>query len=161
MNVVVEILNRESENYTVIDLSDCWPKVSINATFANQSFELEEHIMYHATVMYYDYRPGITWEYHKFDFYINQSDLSQLPDGNYTLFRPINTASSLGWVEPAEILLTKIEVNTGKIAIFYPEFVVFTIIPELNKIMTTAITFGVIILWGIWLRKRKKNEALS
>ncbi|MCE7741495.1 MAG: hypothetical protein GOP50_03465 [Candidatus Heimdallarchaeota archaeon] len=161
INVGVEVLNRETENYTGIDLSDCWPKVLINATFVNQSFELEQDIMCHATGMYYDYRPGITREYEKFEFYINQSDLTRLPDGNYTLWRPINTASSLGWVDPAEVLYTKIEISSGDLDIFYPDFGVFTI-PELSIIFPLTLITTTVTLWVILLhRKRKDRKKVS
>ncbi len=157
MNVASEILNRDSENYTVIDLADCWPKVIINATFVNQAFELEEDIMCQSTIMHYSYHPGITHEYEKIEFYINQSDLTQLPDGNYTLFRPVNTASSLGWVDPAEILLTRIEVSSGDIKIIYPDFVVFTI-PELSNVITISFVLSSIVLGDIIFQQKKQKE---
>ncbi|UJG43287.1 MAG: hypothetical protein K9W46_13055 [Candidatus Heimdallarchaeum endolithica] len=88
----VEILNRADENQTVIspDL-----KLMINATLFNQSLKLVVEAMGSCMVTYDTYSPGITIENHFLKFYINQTDLTYLPDGNYTLWRPINEGEEL------------------------------------------------------------------
>ncbi len=132
INTMVEILNRDDKNQTVTELADCYPKVQIIASFANQSLGIVPIRICLDMGTYYSYPPGITKEYETIMFYINQTGLTQLPDGNYTLGRPINTASSLGYVDPAEVLLTNISVNADIMNIAYPNFTNITnyTIPE-------------------------------
>ncbi|NPD89520.1 MAG: hypothetical protein HGN29_12445 [Asgard group archaeon] len=108
----VEILNRAKENQTVTESPDCYPKVQINAIFANQSLELVLIGICNDMSMTYSYPPGITVEYESLLFYMNQKGLTQLPDGNYTLWRPI-----LG-----KQYITIITVNAGIIEIIYHSF---------------------------------------
>ncbi|MHA1305594.1 MAG: hypothetical protein ACTSPI_17980 [Candidatus Heimdallarchaeaceae archaeon] len=88
----VEILNRADENQTVIspDL-----KLMINATLVNQSLTLVVEAMGSCMITYDTYSPGITIENHSIKVYINQTNLTQLPDGNYTLWRPIDNGEEL------------------------------------------------------------------
>ncbi|UJG43303.1 MAG: hypothetical protein K9W46_13135 [Candidatus Heimdallarchaeum endolithica] len=64
-------------------------------------------------VTYDTYSPGITIENHSLKFYVNQTDLTYLPDGNYTLWRPINEGEEL----PAIIII-----KSGIINITYSSF---------------------------------------
>ncbi|MCE7739803.1 MAG: hypothetical protein KAU62_13740 [Candidatus Heimdallarchaeota archaeon] len=122
INVTVEILNKEAENQTVTEISDYIPKVFINASLENQSLEFERLGYVHSTVMKYTYQPGITVEYSYVVFYINQTDLDQLPNGNYTLWRPINTAYQWLNTTKAEVLMTIITVTSGVLNITYMDF---------------------------------------
>ncbi len=157
IDVVVEILNRDDENQTVIDLADIVPKVYINASFVNQSLEIEPINMYHSIGMEYNYLPGITREYETLEFYINQSSLTQLPDGNYSLFRPTNTASKLGYVDPAEILLTNITVTSGTMTFSYPDFVIYSI-PEVNSELTITLAVAFLISCAILVVRRRRTK---
>ncbi len=134
INVTVEILNKETENQTVTEISDYLPKVIINASLENQSLEFERLGYVHSTVMKHTYQPGITVEYSYVMFYINQTDLDQLPDGNYTLWRPINTAYQWLNTTKAEVLLTTINVSSGVLNITYIEF-------DYNPTEVTSISF--------------------
>ncbi|MCE7747790.1 MAG: hypothetical protein GPJ51_05295 [Candidatus Heimdallarchaeota archaeon] len=122
INVTVEILNKEAENQTVTEISDYIPKVFINASLENQSLEFERLGYVHSTVMKYTYQPSITVEYSYVVFYINQTDLPYLPNGNYTLWRPINTAYQWLNTTKAEVLMTIITVTSGVLNITYPSF---------------------------------------
>lgn len=122
INVTVEILNKEAENQTVTEISDYIPKVFINASLENQSLEFEQLGYVHSTVMKYTYQLGITVEYSYVVFYINQTDLDQLPNGNYTLWRPINTAYQWLNTTKAEVLMTIITVTSGVLNITYMDF---------------------------------------
>lgn len=122
INVTVEILNKEAENQTVTEISDYIPKVFINASLENQSLEFEQLGYVHSTVMKYTYQLGITVEYSYVLFYINQTDLDQLPNGNYTLWRPINTAYQWLNTTKAEVLMTIITVTSGVLNITYMDF---------------------------------------
>jgi len=56
-------------------------------------------------------------------FYTNQTGLSHLPDGNYTLWRYIEYGSpATGIGTPGEILLTFISMNSGIMNITYSYF---------------------------------------
>ena len=70
INVTVEILNKAAENQTVTELNDYFPMVFINASFENQSLELERFGYVHPTIMKYTYQPGITVENSYIMFYI-------------------------------------------------------------------------------------------
>lgn len=122
INVTVEILNKEAENQTVTEISDYIPKIFINASLENQSLEFERLGYVHSTVMKYTYQPSITVEYSYVVFYINQTDLPYLPNGNYTLWRPINTAYQWLNTTKAEVLMTIITVTSGVLNITYPSF---------------------------------------
>ncbi len=122
IEVEVEILNRDTENQSVIELSDFSPKVFINASFVNQSLEIEQIVYAHATIIHYSYQPSITVEYALIRFYINQTDLSHLPDGNYTLWRPIDMGSNFNDITPGEQLLTVITTKSGIMNITYSFF---------------------------------------
>ncbi len=88
----VEILNRDDENQTVTEVGDFDPKVRICASLVNQSIEMIQEVSYFTGWNDFTYSPGITTEYEPIRVYINQSGLPHLPDGNYTLDRPINTS---------------------------------------------------------------------
>jgi len=121
ISVEVEILNRADENQTVIELSDFRPNVFINATFVNQSLEIDPLACAHATIMRYSYQPGITSEGSLVKFYINQANLTYLPDGNYTLWRLINTAYIINNITSEE-LPAIITVSSGIVNITYIDF---------------------------------------
>lgn len=124
IEVDVEILNRDTENQTVIELSDFTTKVLINASFVNQSLVIEQIIYAHATIMHYSYQPGITVEHDLILFYINQTGLSHLPDGNYTLWRPIDigTVFNPNDITPGEQLITVITMKSGIMNITHSYF---------------------------------------
>ena len=124
IEVDVEILNRDTENQTVIELSDFTTKVLINASFVNQSLVIEQIIYAHATIMHYSYQPGITVEHDLILFYINQTGLSHLPDGNYTLWRPIDidTVFNPDDITPGEQLITVITMKSGIMNITHSYF---------------------------------------
>jgi hypothetical protein len=156
IDVVVEILNRDDEDQTVIDLDDCYPKAYINASFANQSLVIEPIGLCLNEGMFYNYRPGITREYETTEFYINQSSLTQLPDGNYSLLRPINTASKLGYVDPAEILLTNITVTSGTMNFSYPYFEIYSI-PEISTELTITLAVAFLLSCAILVVRRRRT----
>ena len=119
----VEILNRDTKNQTVVEAADCYPKVNLNATLVDQSLEIDR-ISYCMDMftMYY-YQPNITVEYDLMMFYINQTGLSYLPDGNYTLWRYIRYGSAIDiYGTPGEILLTFISMNSGIMNVTYSYF---------------------------------------
>ncbi len=120
----VEILNRDTENQTVIELSDLTSKVLINASFVNQSLEIKQRVYAHATIMHYSYQPGITVEHAFIKFYINQTGLFHLPDGNYTLWRPIyiGTVFNPDDITPGEQLITVITMASGVMNITHSLF---------------------------------------
>lgn len=120
--VEVEILNRGKENQSVIELADFFPKAFINASFVNQSLEIDQIAHAHETVMHYSYQSGITVESELIRFYINQTDLSHLPDGNYTLWRPIDMGSNFYDITPGEQLITVITMASGIMNITYSLF---------------------------------------
>lgn len=157
INVTVEILNRDDENQTVVECADCYPKVCINASFVNQSLEMSPIAMCMNSVTYFTYPPSITTEYEVITFYINQSGLSQLPDGNYTLGRPINTASKYGAGEPAEELLTTIQIIAGAINITYPNFTNQTL-PEVSLAFTTQFVVIALLSSAIFVVRRKRTK---
>ena len=156
-NVTVEILNRDDENQTVTEVADCYPKVCINASFVNQSLELGPIALCDDLGTDFTYSPNITTEYEIVRFYINQSGLSQLPDGNYTLGRPINTASKYGVGEPAEVLLTFIRVISGAINITYTNFTIQTP-PEVSLAFSSQLVTIFLISSAILVIKRKRTK---
>lgn len=157
MSLEVEILNRDNKNQTVIELDIPEYVVQINASFVNQSLELEQLGMVIDEGASYIYPSGITKENGSILFYINQSGLSQLPDGNYTLWRPINTASSLGWVAPAEVLLTNITVISGVMNIYYADFVIYTL-PELSSEISIVLVITLLISCAILVVNRRRTK---
>jgi len=119
----VEILNRDNETQTVIEQADCYPKVDLNATLVDQSLEIERIGACMDMFTWYYYQPNITVEYDLMMFYINQTGLSHLPDGNYTLWRYIEYGSpAAGIGTPGEILLTFINMNSGIMNVTYSYF---------------------------------------
>jgi hypothetical protein len=120
----VEILNRDNKTQTVIEQADCYPKVYLNATLVDQSLEIDwisAGCMDMFTV--YFYQPNITIEYDIMKLEVNQTGLSYLPDGNYTLWRYIEYGSpATGIGTPGEILLTFISMNSGIMNITYSYF---------------------------------------
>ncbi len=105
----VEILNQADKNQTIIapDL-----KLWINASFVNHSLKLELDTMGVGMIYYETFSPGITVETHAVSAFVNQTGLTQLPDGNYTLWRRIE----------GEELLTTISVTSGIMNITYSSF---------------------------------------
>jgi len=157
MSLEAETLNRDDENQTVIELYIPEYVVQINASLVNQSLELEQLGLVLNEGASYTYPPGITKENGSILFYINQSGLSQLPDGNYTLWRPINTASSLGWVDPAEVLLTNITVISGAMNISYADFVIYTL-SELSSEITISLVITFLISCAILVVNRRRTK---
>ena len=153
----VEILNRGDENQTVTELGDFDPKVRIYASLVNKSIELIQKVSYSTAWTDFTYSPGITTEYEPVRLYINQSGLSHLPDGNYTLDRPINTASRYGAGEPAEALLTLFQMISGIINITYTNFTVLTI-PEKTSAYSIQLTTIFLISIAILVVRRKRTK---
>ncbi|MCE7739773.1 MAG: hypothetical protein KAU62_08650 [Candidatus Heimdallarchaeota archaeon] len=122
IDVSVEILNRADENQTVVELSILDPKVFIGATFVNQSLEFGAIAIGFAQVKRYSYQSGITAENDYVVFYINQANMTQLPDGNYTLYRPIFWESPELSIVAGETLQTNITVTSGIVNITYANF---------------------------------------
>ena len=138
----VEILNRDTENQKVIELSDLTTKVFINASFVNQSLEIEQIVYAHATIMHYSYQPGITVEHTFIRAYINQTGLSHLPDGNYTLWRPIEMGTNINDIAPGEQLITVITMKSGIMNITHS---LFDIIEQPTEQPTDEVKFSPII----------------
>lgn len=122
IEVEVEILNRDNENQTVIELTDLNSDVFINASFVNQSLHIDQLSYGAAIITRYSYQPGIAVEFDLVKFYINQSGLSQLPDGNYTLWRPIFIEIASGNITAGETLLTIFSMTAGVMKITYSSF---------------------------------------
>lgn len=159
IDVEVEILNRANENQTVYELSDFNPKVFINAKFVNSSLTLEQFVAAQVTIVSYTYPPGITNETATIEFYINASGLEQLPDGNYTLWREINTAYPFVNETTAEAKLTNITVIDGQIEIYYPEFdfVTQTTVETSFTFLVPTIIAVVIITLSYYTKSIKKH----
>ncbi|MHA1346994.1 MAG: hypothetical protein ACTSVO_13710 [Candidatus Heimdallarchaeaceae archaeon] len=153
----VEILNRGDENQTVTELGDFDPKVRIYASLVNQSIEMIQDASYFTGGTEFTYSPGITTEYEPIRVYINQTGLSHLPDGNYTLDRPINTASKYGTGEPAEVLLTFFQMISGIINITYTNFTVLTL-PEETSAFSIQLTTMFLISIAILVVRRKRTK---
>ncbi|TET77635.1 MAG: hypothetical protein E3J43_05630 [Candidatus Heimdallarchaeota archaeon] len=122
IDVDVEILNRADENQTIVELAILDPKVFIDATFVNQSLEFEAVAIGFNQVKRYSYQSGITTENDYVVFYINQANMTQLPDGNYTLYRPIFWESPELSFAPGETLQTNVTVTSSIVNITYPSF---------------------------------------
>ena len=122
IEVEVEILNQNDENQTIIELTDLNSDVLINASFVNQTLQLDQLLYGAAVITQYYYKLGITVECDLVKFYINQSCLSQLPDGNYTLWRPILLKDSSGNITEGESLSTIISIHDGIMNTTYSSF---------------------------------------
>jgi len=122
IDVDVEILNRADENQTVVELAILDPKVFIEVKFVNQSLEFEAIAIGFTQIKRYSYQSGITAENDYVVFYINQSNMTQLPDGNYTLYRPIFWESPELSIVTGETLQTNITVTSGIVNITYANF---------------------------------------
>jgi hypothetical protein len=85
----VEILNSGEENNSYTESCIYYPRIRINAVFVNKSLGLSQIIWCGEMVSTYTYPPGITEELEEIRFYINQTGLTQLPDGNYTIYFPL------------------------------------------------------------------------
>ena len=158
----VEILNRDTKNQTVVEDAVCYPKVNLNATLVNQSLEIDRISSCMDMFAMYYYQPNITVEYDFMRFYINQTCLSHLPDGNYTLWRYIEFGSAaVGIGTPGEILLTSISMNSGIMNVTYSYFDN----PHTNEVSLTLmypIMFSIFFLAifpqiAAIYRKRKRN----
>lgn len=122
LNATVEILNRDDQNQSVIESSDISPKVFLNASFVNQSLELEVRKISNPSVTIYSYLPGITVEVNPMIFYINQTGLPFLPDGNYTFWRPINMGTQLSNMTPGDAFEVILHMSSGAMNITYIPF---------------------------------------
>lgn len=155
IGVTVEILNRAEEDQTVVELSDFYPKVIIHATLSNQTLVIGPLSIAHATIMRYSYAPGITVEHSYVKFYVNQSGLSQPPDGNYTLWRPINTGYFVNNITTLE-LPASIKMNSGIMNVTYIEF-------DYNPTEQTHVSFALplisaLLIYSLILKIQKKNS---
>ena len=157
IDIEVEILNRDDENQTVTEAGDCYPKTRINASLVNQSLEDSPIRTCYPAGTDFTYLPGITTEYEIVRLYIDQSALTSLPDGNYTLDRPINTAYIYGTGEPAEILLTFFHILSGVINVTYSNFTTLTL-PDETSAFSIHLTTVLIISFAILLIWRKKAK---
>ena len=109
----VEILNSGEENNSYTDSCIYYPRIRINAVFVNKSLGLEQIIWCGDLVWTYTYPPGITEEIEEIAFYINQTGLTRLPDGNYTINFPLPEGK-----EYAAIIV----VDSAEIEIIYHSF---------------------------------------
>ena len=158
----VEILNRDTKNQTVVEAAICYPKVNLNATLVNQSLEIDRISSCMDMFAIYYYQPNITVEYDFMRFYINQTGLSHLPDGNYTLWRYIEYGSAaVGIGTPGEMLLTFISMDSGNMNVAYSYFDN----PHTNEVSLTlmySIMFSIFFLAifpqiAAIYKKRKRN----
>lgn len=122
IDVDVEILNRADENQTIVELAILDPKVFIDAKFVNQSLEFKAVAIGFNQVKRYSYQSGITAENDYVVFYINQANMTQLPDGNYILYRPIFWESPELSIVAGETLQTNITVTSSIVNITYANF---------------------------------------
>ena len=155
IGVTVEILNRVEENQTVVELSDFYPKVFINATLSNQTLVFDPLMIAHATIMRYSYAPGITVENSYVKFYINQSGLSQPQDGNYTLWRPINTGYIVNNITSLE-LPALIKLNSGIMNVTYIEFDYYP--TEQTNFSFALPLLSILLICTVIFAIRKKNS---
>ncbi|MCE7737960.1 MAG: hypothetical protein KAU62_02205 [Candidatus Heimdallarchaeota archaeon] len=155
IGVTVEILNRAEENQTVVELSDFYPKVFINATLSNQTLVIDPLMIAHATIMHYSYAPGITVEHSYVKFYINQSGLSQPEDGNYTLWRPINTGYFVNNITTLE-LPALIKMNSGNMNVTYIEFDYYP--TEQTNVSFALPLLSILLICTVIFAIRKKNS---
>lgn len=155
IGVTVEILNRAEENQTVVELSDFYPKVFINATLSNQTLVIDPLMIAHATIMRYSYVPEITVEHSYVKFYINQSGLTQPPDGNYTLWRPINTGYIVNNITTLE-LPTLIKMNSGIRNVTYIEFDYYP--TEQTNVSFALPLLSILLICTVIFAIRKKNS---
>ncbi len=156
INTTVEILNRCSENYTVYENADYYPKIVIGASFVNKSLDLEPRIISFDMGVDYTYAPALTTEYESLLFYINQSDLSYLPDGNYTVLRPISTL----YPSNSELLPVQFQVSSGVAYYVYANFTNLTIPSNETASFIYSTLTGLLIssLLMIIRRAYKKND---
>ena len=158
LNATVEILNRDDKNQSVIESSDISPKVCINASFVNQSLRLEIRGISHETIMDYSYLPGITVENHPMIFYINQTDLHYLPDGNYTFWRPINMVTQISDMTPGEALIAIIHMNSGIMNITYTQF---DYNPTQQSNFSISLPLSMLLLVILVIHKKKKRKLVT
>ena len=150
INTTVDILNRCSENFTVYENAEYYPKIVIGVSFVNQSLDLEPRIISFDAGTDYTYTPAITTEYESLLFYINQSDLPYLPDGNYTVLRPINTL----YPSNAELLPVQFQVSFGVADFTYANFTVLTIPSDETVSSVHYLIFGLLFSFLIVLTRR-------
>ena len=129
----------------------------LNVSFVNKSLFIEEKTINFPTYKTFTYQAGITSEYEPLHFYVNQSGLSDLPDGNYTLWRRIK--EDLYVENPVgEELYTNITVTAGIIAITYANFS-NTQNGEISyKVYTSIFALTLFSLGIIVYRKQKPNQ---
>ncbi len=137
-----EILNQADKNQTIIapDL-----KLWINASFVNHSLKLELDAMGVGMIYYETFSPGITVETLAVSAFVNQTGLTQLPDGNYTLWRRIE----------GEELLTTISVTSGILNITYSSFD-FQPTDEVNLSFVPPLVFISLFSHAIVVHLRRK-----
>jgi len=132
--------------------------VAREAKFVNQSLEFEVMAIAFAQVKRCSYQSGITAENDYVVFYINQANMTQLPDGNYT--RPIFWESPELSIVTGETLQTNITVTFGIVNITYTNF---------NYQSTDNVTFSnisspVILSLCLYLiirfRRRRKSRSV-
>jgi hypothetical protein len=158
IDVDVEILNREDENLTVVELAILDPKVFIEAKFVNQSLEFEAMAIAFAQVKRYSYQPGITAENDYVVFYINQANMTQLPDGNYTLYRPIFWESSELSIVKGETLRTNITVTFGIVNITYANFSYLSTDNVTFSNISSLVIFSLCLYPIIRFRRRRRKS---
>ncbi len=154
LNATVEVLNRDDQNRTVIEPNTI-PYVFLNVSLVNQSLELEVYAFDSGSVESRSFIPGITVEVHPMIFYVNQTDLPYLPDGNYTFWRPINIETPFYNTTPGDAYEAILRMSSGEMNITYIPFD-YTI-PEYTALsLAFPLTMVTIIIFILYIKKRKR-----
>lgn len=156
LNAEVEILNTEKENQTIIDPYNAYPKVSINASINNSSLSLEIYSISLDTIEFYTYKPGITKENNLMILYINQTGLTEFPDGSYIFWRQIYIGTSIADMYEGKAISTNISIVAGVMNISYGSFEGKENPTEEIKYLWGTMTTMMMI--GIYVRKQKMNN---
>ncbi len=156
LNATVEILNRDDQNQTLIESSTS-PYVFLNVSFVNQSLELTVRSIGSGSVETCSYPPGITVEVHPMIFYVNQTDLPYLPDGNYTFWRPIYIETLFYNTTLGDAYEAILQMSSGVMNITYIPF--DYIIPEYKPLsIVLPLTSIIVALLMICKCKKKKSD---
>ena len=158
IDVEVEILNREEENQTVVELAIQDPKIIIEATFTNQSLEYGAIVIAFPQIKRYSYLPGITIETDYLVFYIFQENMTQLPDGNYILYRPIFWETTNQTIVAGEMLKTNFTVTSGVVDIIYANFTNDNPTDNVTFSGTAFLAFVLLYLYPMIRLRRKKSR---
>lgn len=108
-----------------------------------------------ATIMRYSYVPGITVKHSYVKFYVNQSGLTQPPDGNYTFWRPINTGYMVNNITTLE-LSALVRMNSGNMNVTYIEFDYYP--TEQTNVSFSLPLLHILLICTVIIAIRKKNS---